>query len=1312
MNWKRIIAWIAAVILILVVVIAIGGYFVLRSHSFHRYVLAKIVEKASASTGGNVEIRSYDFRWSNLTANAYGLIIHGTEPAGQRPLLQVDKLTVRLKILSVLHQKISLREIRVEHPVAHLLIDKQGRTNIPQPTAPKQQSSSINVFDLAVGHALLNNGEIYYNDRESSLDADVYDLRTDVTFDYLATRYRGSLSYAGGKLKYGTLAPLPHSLQTQFVATRSRFTLNPMVLTLGSSRVMLRGEATNYSSPRVDGSYEILLHTADFSGMSPSAKPSGDIALNGGIHYFSATDRPFLRNVAADGQVHSDGLTVVSPDGRLELRAVRGRFQLQNGNLIARDVGAALLNGQLAAELDMQHLDTTPVSRVRAFLHGISLQAAKDSLRAASIKQMPLTGTVDGNTEASWTGSMSKLNARSDITLHGALRNASSGEQPVVPVNGAIHVNYDGRRSTITVRQTVLRTPATSISAQGEISNRSNLVIQARVSDLRELARLASALRATTAPTSTPPTVPAISGSATLNALVQGSMKKPRVSAQLAAQNLNVSGTEWTALRVSALATPTQIALQNGSLVSANQGQASFGLTVGLRDWSYLPSNPISINLSVRQMPLAPLERVAGLDYPISGNLVADVAVHGSQLNPTGSGSVKLLNAKAYDEHIQNLSLQFQAAGNTINSTANLKLPAGSATAKLVYVPKTRAYQLQADVPGITLEKLAAVNAKNLPVNGTLTASARGVGTLDNPQLAASVQIPKLEFQQTTVTQIKVDLNLANHRADATLSSGIAQASVQAWVSTNLTGDYYTVASVDTTVLPVAALLAVYVPSLPEGLQGQMELHASAKGPLKDKSRMEAHLVIPKLNAEYQSLQIANTVPIRVNYAKSVVALEPGEIRGTDTSLRFRGQVPLQGSGPMTMTAQGNINLRLLRLFSPDLKSSGIVNVDVRSAGSAQHPSVAGQIRLQDVSLTTITAPLGLSNANGTLDLANDQVRVSNFTGQVGGGDISAGGTIAYRPQLQFNLALNAKSVRLRYPEGLRAVLDSSLTLTGSRDAAAVNGRVLIDSLSFTKEFDLAEFMGQFTGSTAPPSGENFADKVKLEVSVQSTQQLQAVSSEVSIEGQANLRVIGTASNPVIVGRVDLTSGEIFFMKQRYQLERGIINFTNPDQTTPDVNMAITTTIKQYNLTLTVVGPIDKLRTSYVSDPPLPPVDIINLIARGQTTEEATPPNLGANSLLAKGLASQASSQVTKLAGLSSLQIDPLLGGDNRNPSARIGLQQRVTKNFLFTFSTDVTSAQNEVIQGEYQLNKRWSVSATRNETGGVAFDGKFHTVF
>ncbi|MBV9573511.1 MAG: hypothetical protein JOY93_05615 [Acidobacteriales bacterium] len=83
-----------------------------------------------------------------------------------------------------------------------------------------------------------------------------------------------------------------------------------------------------------------------------------------------------------------------------------------------------------------------------------------------------------------------------------------------------------------------------------------------------------------------------------------------------------------------------------------------------------------------------------------------------------------------------------------------------------------------------------------------------------------------------------------------------------------------------------------------------------------------------------------------------------------------------------------------------------------------------------------------------------------------------------------------------------------------------------------------------------------------------------------------------------------------------------------------------------------------------------------------------------------------------KLAGISSLQIDPLLGGNNRNPSARVAIQQRLTKNFIFTFSTDVTDPQSEIIQGEYQLSKRWSVSVVRDESGGVGVDGRFHTNF
>ena len=112
------------------------------------------------------------------------------------------------------------------------------------------------------------------------------------------------------------------------------------------------------------------------------------------------------------------------------------------------------------------------------------------------------------------------------------------------------------------------------------------------------------------------------------------------------------------------------------------------------------------------------------------------------------------------------------------------------------------------------------------------------------------------------------------------------------------------------------------------------------------------------------------------------------------------------------------------------------------------------------------------------------------------------------------------------------------------------------------------------------------------------------------------------------------------------------------------------------------------------------------------SSEEANATSQSTDSLLASGAASQLSSGVQKLAGISSLQIDPLIGGNNQNPSARVALQQRVSKDLLFTFSTDVSQPGSEIVQGEYRISKRWSASVARDQLGGVSIDGKFHTKF
>jgi translocation and assembly module TamB len=1306
MKWKRKVGWTLAGLLTVLVVLAIVGYIYLRSSVFEQYALGKIVAEANNATGGKTEIGGLEFDLSTLTARLYSITLRGTESGNQPPLLHADSLTVRLRILPALHHQVALRELIIDHPVVYLQVNRQGSSNI-SPAPPSKDGSSTSVFDLAVEHTQITNGEINYNDRKTPLDADLHDLGTNIRFDSLARRYEGNLSYDRGSVRYTQYAPLAHSLNLRFKASPAQFVLESAKLQLGSSEVTLHVQVSDYFNPVADGEYEVRVHAQDFAAMSAGAEPAGDVSLVGMLHYQAIGNQPALRNLSVNGRIASELLTATASGSHLELRELQGTYQLARGNLEVSNLAVETLGGRIAANGEMKHLDETPEGRVQASLRNISLRALQQTAAQKQIRGVRLAGTIRGNVAASWNGDVSKLRAQSDLFVRAVAKSQSNSSGEDIPVDGAIHATYDGARETLALRETTLRTPAAALTAQGEISgggNRSSLQVRVAANDLHRLVALASSFSPQT-------TMPAVTGSATLNAAVSGSLKKPMITAQLNAQNLTVEGSEWTSVKLDMRANPSELVVQNGSLVNALRGQATFNASVGLRDWSYEASSPIKAHLEVQQMRVANLQKIANQHYPISGDLSAKISLEGSQLAPAGSGSATLANVQAYGEPIKNLTAKFNAANGSIVSTLNVTAAAGAIDASLSYTPKTKAYKVKLDAPAVVLQKLQTVQAKNLPLSGTVSASAKGEGTIDNPQLEAVLQLPQLEIRQNSISELKAELHVASHFADLSLDSKVALASVHAHGHVALSGDYETGAAIDTGTIPLDALMAAYAPSVPQGFQGQTEFHATLKGPLKDKTKVEAHLSIPVLKASYQSLQIGIASPVRADYANSVVTLQPAEFQGKGTSLRVQGRLPIGGTAVPTLSAQGSVDMRIVRIIAPDVSSSGTLALDVHASGSAAKPEVQGQIQIKDVAMTTSDAPVGVEKMNGTIDISSDHVQISKMTGQVGGGQVSGGGSITYKPNLQFNLALQGQSVRLRYPDGLRSLLDANLAFSGTVEASTLSGRVLIDSLSFTPDFDLAKFGDQFsTGSAISQPG--FADTVQLAIGVQSQERLAATSSQISIEGQAALRVGGTAANPVITGRTTLTSGELFYRNVRYQLQTGVITFDNPNETHPVMNVSATTTVEQYNLTLTMRGPLDKLTTAYVSDPPLATADIINLIAQGKTTQEASATSQSTDSIIAAQAASQVSGGVQKLAGLSSLQIDPTIGGNGQNPGAQIAIQQRVTKNLLFTFSTDVSQPGSEMVQGEYQINKRWSVSAARDQLGGVSVDGRYHTRF
>ena len=211
------------------------------------------------------------------------------------------------------------------------------------------------------------------------------------------------------------------------------------------------------------------------------------------------------------------------------------------------------------------------------------------------------------------------------------------------------------------------------------------------------------------------------------------------------------------------------------------------------------------------------------------------------------------------------------------------------------------------------------------------------------------------------------------------------------------------------------------------------------------------------------------------------------------------------------------------------------------------------------------------------------------------------------------------------------------------------------------------------------------------------------------------MRVRGTWQHPILLGSIHLVNGEMTFRGNRYRLSRGDLNFVNPFRLDPVLNIEATTTIRQYEVTVDFSGPASHLTMSYRSDPPLPSSDIIALLALGQTGEEsllrgagAQSSQIGATTLLSEAVSSQLGSRIQRLFGISHFSVDPSYLAEtsvSQTPGARITIEQQFSRDFIITYSTDVTSTQQQIIQIEYTLRRDISVIALRDYNGTFGID-------
>lgn len=1308
--------------------IAVAFIFV-HTTAFSSYVRGKLIHAAEAKTGARVNIGKLSFAWSNLGTTLHGITIQGRGAPSQPPFFQAPKLKVQVEVAPLLHGQFRLGEVELDHPVLHFNVDQQGHTNLPTSasgkTVPASSSSSpssvASLFNLGIRRLIITDGMIFYNDQKIPLSADLADFVANVRFNNASQQYSGTIGYKDGQIGAKNMPPVKTAATLLFTASRSGIRCNPLTITMPNSRLSLYATVQNYSDPAINGKYAADLSTQEVASVVGSASlPAGMVKTSGTIQYHSAAGQTFLDGLQLKGTLSSQHLAVKMRQFAAPVNALRASYSLQNGNLQILTMKGQVLGGELAAKNGELNLSGQSGSHLSATLSNVSLRDVSEALPKGPYDRLSLSGRTDLTAQLSWASHFSDLAVKSRASIYSPPHARLRGGQ--IPLNGVVQVSYSGARNRASFGNSHLRIGETTISVDGLLSKNSNLKLALATSNLQQFSELAARIEQAMSASqgSAPFQMPNVSGSAHFEGRVNGSLRNPQLHGHVSGKNVGIRSAELKTIQANVDLSPQKASLSNGVLVLPRHGRIQFEASAELKHWSVTPSSPIMLRAAVSNLHIAKAQTLANMNYPVSGIVSANISLAGTKQSLSCHGWIRIANASAWKQAITLATVNFHGSASSMQAALAVETPAGPLSGTIVYDPTSKHYQLRMNTTGIELAQLEFVHERHLPVTGTLVASASGSGSIANPQLSANLRIRQLEFRGETISNAESQLNLAGGRLNFTAHADAFSGTLQSQGQVELTGEYMTSATLNIHSISVGTLAASYIAKSQRGLKGNADVHAEIQGPLKNPSQLVIRADVPVMSIAYQKVHVALVRPLQMEYRDGLATIQKSEVKGTGIDLTFQGAIPVKSAAPFKIAANGNLNMNLLQQMTTGIQSSGQMQVAIAGEGTLSNPSLHGNLRLQNVSLTTASLPAAVNSINGDIELSGNRLQIATLSGSVNGGSMTAQGAVTMGSNPSFDLAVDAKSVDFNYPAAIRTRVDANLRLNGSTSHAALTGRVVIDYLGFTQQqLDVTSLVSQFSSSSGggPSTPSAFEKNTSLNIAIQSSSMLTLASNQLSIQGAANLNLVGTLADPVVLGRTTLTGGELFFLGKRYEIKSGTIQFANPTETSPSVNLYATTTVNQYDISLHFIGPVSEMKTSFTSTPPLPPADIINLLAFGQTTEETgastTPGSLGAESVLAQGVASQISGKIQKLAGISQLSITPVIAATGQqNPGAQVAIQQRVSGRLLVTFTTNTAETQSTAVQVQYQLGHGLSISVLRDQYGGYGVDVHLHKSF
>jgi hypothetical protein len=1289
-----------------------------------------------------------------------GLVIEGLEP-DSRPFLIADRLTLSMPWSTLINRRVVFDAIEMTGWRMFVETFADGSHSFPRFTSTTPRGPSA--WTTTLQYVRAYRGEFAYADHGTPWSTVARNL--DVTITRPTSEYRGQASFSNGTVVIQDYVPMRADMSTTFRIVGGTMVLDRIDLTTDGAQSVLTGEVEVARWPeqfyriqsRLDlpTMREIFFADDDFS-------LSGESSFTGTFHVF----REVVNGRARNGrELEGDFYSATAGVNAYRFGDLRGSVVWDPDRLDVTDATASVYGGAMRfgyRMLPLGQLGVRPTATFDAAYDGVDLTEFTNFLELEGIR---LAGRATGRHLLEWplglyaehrggghmradppTGVQALTRQMSAPQLAAAERRSQewdvfSDHLPPAPVPLQADLTYAYGPEWVDIGPSTLATAETYVELQGRTAygERSSIEFHVTSADWQESDRVfAGSLTAFGLPTGVFP----VGGHGTFDGMLVNDVRNPRIEGLFAGERMRAFDVVWGSVTGRAViensyADVSGAVITSGDSVINTDGRFSLGFP--RRDGG----EEINARVSLSRRPLAHLRHAFELDdYDIDGLFSGEFRVFGAYLTPYGFGQMTIAPGVAYGERFETATSAVRLEGEGIRLDSLEIAKATGRASGAAWVGLNGTYSFNLDGRGIPVETVAMVTSPTTPpLSGWFDFTAGGSGTFERPRYDVRGTISDLFVGDEGVGQVIGELNINADLLTVKLEAASPRLAVSGAGRIALTPEMdaellFTVA--DTSLDPY---VRAFNPQFSSFTTAIASGNVRVVGQLANIDELLLDATVDSLDLRLFDYRVRNASPIRVALDRHAMQFTEMRLVGDDTQLDITGAIDLHNDR-MAVRATGDAGLGILQAFVPNIASSGRASLEATLEGPMRDPIVTGVMTVDNGRIRHFDLPHALENISGPVRFDTRSVRLDEVTAQLGGGPVRFGGRIdaeGYQPT-RVDVTMTGESMLLRFPEGMRSLVDAALTVQGSVDTPTLAGTVTVRNAVYSRPFGGDGGLFDLTGGTTSGAVVSLAPTetlpLRYDVQIIAPSTLEIRNSAARLFASADLQLRGTFDRPSLLGRADVNRGEFAFEGRRYQITRGTIDFNNPTRIEPFFDIETETNVRvpgqTYRVIARVTGTLDRLIPSFEADPPLAEVEVLGLlfgdVAPGQDVEflrystDITPQQQVLQGAATRALTGALSSEVGRVVeqafGVDTFQLTPSLVDPNAqssrlDPAARLTIGKRLSERIYLTYARSLSSStRDQIILLEYDQTDRFSWILSRNEDRTYALDVRVRRTF